>query len=165
VKLAEIFRDPERFFVDVDDMEIVATGEKYAEDQLRDDHGRFASEGGGQLATELRKHGGFTYQPISHDHPKSGFALSIHPDRERFYKSPKSVSPDRVKQFIRNNRDLLKDKSNYVGGWHRPDDGVFLDISRIVKSDSEARALSVAHRQDAYYDLATDKTVTVGAHK
>jgi hypothetical protein len=122
---------------------------------------------GEHLPHEAQEHGGFSYQPASRKSPTKGKILSIYPDREKIFK-PGTLTALAVRQFVKDNADLLADKGNYIGGWldvDPPGSGqVFIDISRIVDTDDEALELSKKYKQAAYFDLGSKTVVQVGAH-
>lgn len=136
----------------------------------RDASGRFTDVSGGELdisggaagrlAKSLREHGGFTYSPLNMDAPTTGKVLSIDPERVRVIERGVPVTPDDLQAFAEANRDLLADSSKHIGGWKDSTDGtVYLDVSTIVETDEEARALAQEHKQLAYFDLATGQEV------
>lgn len=145
----------------------------------RDEHGRFGAGGGGndpaplvhihqskakELVNEL-KAGGFTYQPLTDRSPSSGLSVSPYPDREKIM-TPSQVTPTALKSYVASNRDLLKDTTNHVGGWFDKEHNLtFLDVSKVVSSETEAAQLCKQFKQEAYYNLATGQTVYVGAHE
>ena len=63
--------------------------------------------------------GGFTYQPLAHDSLTEGYALSIHPERSAAFDASSLKLKDLTK-YVAKNKDLLKDKDNYIGAWHDP---------------------------------------------
>lgn len=105
--------------------------------------------------------GGFTYQPISDEEPKDGFAVSIYPERSVAFDFGKITFGDFIGYYQRN-RDAFMRGGHYLGAWHDPETGkVFLDVSVIAKTPGSARALAMAHDQIAYYSLRAGKSVTV----
>lgn len=131
-----------------------------------DELGRFATADGGMglggMFGRIRQpDGGFTYQPLTGAEPKTGYALSIFPDRS-FATDAKDLSLDDLDGYLDKNADLLADPNNYVGGWHDPATGkVFLDVSRVVTDEYEAATLARRHDQIAYFDLGRGASVTV----
>lgn len=105
--------------------------------------------------------GGFTYQPLTDQEPKAGFAVSPYPDRS-FAKPAQALKFADLVGYAKKNKDLLKQQDHYIGAWHDPDSGtVYLDVS--VMADDEAKAAKLALEKDqiAYFDLAHGKSVTV----
>lgn len=125
--------------------------------------GRFTSGAGvaSGLMQSLTANEGFTYQPTFSKSPKSGLALSIYPERAAILDA-KSIKGSDIKDYIAKNKDILADRSNYVGAWWDKASGrVFLDISKVVSTDAEAKALCEQHGQRAYFNLKTFDTVQV----
>lgn len=111
----------------------------------------------------IRKSGGFTVQPVTGDVPTTGYALSLHKDRERKL-DRESVTVDALAQYTVDNWDLLSREGNYLGGWYNPNDNqVYLDVSTVVKSAEEANDLGLGAKQLEYYDL--ERGVSVPVHE
>lgn len=105
--------------------------------------------------------GGFTYQPVTKEEPKDGFALSIYPDRS-FAKPATALKYGDLTRFVKRNADKLKDYDHYVGAWHDPQsDQVFLDVSMVTHDPKQAATLAKQHDQIAYFDLAKMESVDV----
>jgi len=127
--------------------------------------GRFGTVAGG--ATEMHglmgaiaATGGFSYRPGEHS-PTKGMVLSVHPEASKII-DVKDLKPKDIKDYIAKNKDLLKDKNNYIGAWHDKESGkIFLDVSTIVPDHATAVKLSNQYGQRAYYDLSTGTEVTV----
>lgn len=135
------------------------------EDHPRDADGRFtwAGEGtaAGELASEIRKQGGFTYQPITHIHPDTGKMVS-RPGHEKQFKGMATAL--QIKAYLDANAVEFKDPDAYAGGWFNPEDKTtYLDISERYETDAEAKQASIEAKQEAYYDLATGETTYVRA--
>lgn len=118
--------------------------------------------GGAGLANAVVEAGGFTYNPHGREHfPATGLALSIYPERSVII-TDRAVTRDDLRSFINKNEDLLADKSNYFGAWNDKEHGrVFLDISKVVQNEGEAKRLCEEHGQRAYFNLETFETVEV----
>lgn len=135
--------------------------------------GNFGHEGrpgeiGGSTATSgildaiQKADGGFTYNPLTGHSPTSGYALSLHKDRERVLNEMSLVH---LAQYAKDNNDLLSAADNYLGGWHNPEDGKFyLDVSTVVKNPSDAERLGREHHQLAYFDLSKGQSVPIEHH-
>lgn len=115
--------------------------------------GEVGGSSGNDLVDSVRKSGGFTYNTVTGDQPKTGYALSLHPEAE--YVTPvEKLTVVELAQYVKNHQDLLKEPNNYLGAWHNPSNGkVYLDVSTIVQSADEARRIAQEHHQLAYYDL------------
>lgn len=97
---------------------------------------------------------GFTYNPYKQEHIKSGFAVSIYPDRSDIIDA-KDLTPERLEKFVEANKDLLTRAENSVGGWYDKDSGkVYLDVSFTTPSRELAEFAGKAYNQKAIGDLA-----------
>lgn len=140
----------------------------WAEDQHpRADDGKFTDgEGGGpsfhQVVDRIQQpDGGFTYHAVTGAQPTTGYALSLHKDRERVVKA-QDVTYANLWNYAKDNWDLLNQDGNYFGGWHDPESGnVFLDVSTVVNGSAEAAKLGKANGQLAYFDLHAGKSVSL----
>ena len=127
------------------------------------DHG---NRGGG-LAEKALKEGGFTYNPVrikNRTAPSRGFALSVQKDKETAFDVtvPREQLKKKIVEFVRKNKDMIKEKGNFLGGWY--DDKtkkIYIDISQVV--DNRAKAVAAARKanQLAIYDLGRGKTIEV----
>jgi len=100
------------------------------------------------------KDGGFSIDVKTGHSPKSGFMVSIYPEREQKSHILSFTQHD-LNQYIVANLDILLQNGAFLGGWHDPaDDTVYLDVS--VKSDNLVDAVLLArkHDQQAIYDVA-----------
>lgn len=130
-------------------------------DQPRDEHGQWATTPSGIMGALQQSDGGFTYHVITGTTPTSGFALSLHKDREQVFDA-KDVTLVTLAQYAKANQDLLSQSENYLGGWHNPQDGkIYLDVSTVVQHASEAERLGREAHQLAYFDLAHGQSVSV----
>ena len=67
--------------------------------------------------------------------------VSIHRGREHIFEVDK-IKPSDIARYVRENKDLLKQKENYVGAWHDPSSGkVFLDVSVRATSSKDVSDL------------------------
>lgn len=108
--------------------------------------------------------GGFTWSPVTGS-PDGGYALSIYKGREATF-DVKSVTPKDLASYAKSNWDLISKPGNYLGAWHNPDDGkLYLDVSTVVGTEAEARALAKEHSQLAYFDLKGGKSVAMDSGK
>jgi hypothetical protein len=93
-------------------------------------------------------------------------ALSIYPEREQIF-SLEDITGKIIRAYIDKNMDLLLgDSENNVGGWLNASNGkVYLDVSRVVKTDREAIMLCKRSFQESYFDLKAGMERFIGAHK
>ncbi len=103
--------------------------------------------------------GGFSYSPKAGEEPKTGYAVSVHPDRS-VVKAAAEITPEDIAQFIVKNMDVLNTPEAHIGGWHDPETGmVHLDISIVTPDRVQAEALGKEHGQLAYFDFQEGKSV------
>ena len=119
-------------------------------------HGNWSQ---GRMAQQATDKGGFTYQPLTHDHPVTGFALSIMPEHEQvenFIGVQKSVIAGKIADYIKSKSAQLADPKVHVGAWwNKEGDGkLYLDLSVIVPTKEEAMTLGKQHGQMSAFDLA-----------
>lgn len=113
----------------------------------------------GVLAAIEQADGGFTYHAVTGEQPTTGFALSIHRDREQVMPSDEA-NVVALANYARKNWDLLSQPNNFLGGWHSPDDGrVYLDVSTVVKTAAEAETMARKAHQLAYFDLVKGQSI------
>lgn len=142
---------------------------KYNPAQPRDDQGQWTGTGlptlpkvEGILDAIGRPDGGFTYHAVTGEQPTTGFALSIHRDREAVMDDSQATVVA-LARYAAKNWGLLKESGNFIGGWHNPDDGkVYLDVSTVVETAEEADRLARAADQIAYFDLVKGQSIKIG---
>lgn len=130
--------------------------------------GQFCSDGDlNSVWTSLNERinkadGGFTVQPVTKEEPKTGFAVSIYPDRTVTFASAGKMSEAQFVKFVRDNKDILTQKDHYIGGWHDPSDGtIYLDVSVVKSTEDDARALAIKNNQISYFDFKNGRSVNV----
>jgi hypothetical protein len=139
-----------------------------------DARGQFSSTGGGlhsmspgEMASRLRTpDGGFTIDPVTGQEPTTGFAVSVHPDRSVQLDNVGKISSQNLLghmvAFREANADVLATPHNNIGAWHDPATGIgHMDISAVVPTAAEAHALSVKHKQIAYFDIVKGQSVAL----
>ena len=137
--------------------------------QLRDERGRWTGGTESSDAERLLESihdagGGFTYQATTGREPHGGYVVSPYPERS-VSKSPKTVTPDDVMDYLNANKDLLKQPDHYLGAWHDGGSGkIYLDVSVVKQKEVEARQLALEHDQIAYFNLNEFKEVIVNPH-
>lgn len=149
------------------------SAEKLDKNDCHDEQGRFCSGGGGDgaSATEttagtlydrLQREGGFTYQPVHQNSPRSGFVVSTSRENERVFNKA-DITPDTIKQYLDERGDVFKnDPEAHVGGWYDAEAGkVYLDVSKVVPDKETAAKLGREHNQEAIYDLGAGQTVII----
>src|SRR5512146_81215 len=137
-----------------------ARSQKYSPDQPRDEAGRW-TDLGGSIADLRFPDNGFTYSVITHSMPIVGYAVSLHKEREAKIPAATIDYPALV-EYVVKNADLLNQEGNWLGTWHNPDDGmVYLDVSTVLYSPSDAEVQGRAHQQLSYYDISKKKVVPI----
>lgn len=117
-----------------------------------------------QVVTDIHRSGGFTHDFNRGMTPTVGYMVSI-PGHERKIrmdgKSPRELTAS-IRRYVRENRELLRQEGNYVGGWVNPDNGVlYLDVSRVETDVKQARKTAKANEQEAFYDAQCGEEVFV----
>jgi len=97
--------------------------------------------------------GGYTIQPVTGDVPRKGFAVSIFPEHSMVLDS-KNVSLKDLVKYTFAKGEQFSDKANHLGLWQH-EGKTYFDVTRVVSTHEEARALSLKHDQIGYHDLAT----------
>lgn len=106
--------------------------------------------------------GGFTVDPRTGKDVKEGYAVAIYPDRSKEIPH-KAVNRQVIQDYAENNKDLLVQDGNMMGGWHDPDSGnVWLDVSRVTNDKREAISLAKEHNQIAIFDLGSGNSINTG---
>lgn len=107
--------------------------------------------------------GGFTIDPRTGAAEAAGFFVSVHPEHEVAIQIA-SVNPQSAMRYARQKQEILKQEGNFFGGWHDPETGIVsFDVSSKTQSAEEARRLSAAHGQVAFFDAQTFDSVEVDA--
>lgn len=112
------------------------------------------------------KTGGFTYNPNTGEAPTLGFSVSPYPEKSLAVETKSmndSAIRDQITGYAAKNRDALAVPGQYMGGWlDKGADGkggsLYLDVSIVTQSASEARSIGAAHDQIAYYDFQTGES-------
>lgn len=96
---------------------------------------------------------GITYHPVTNRTPRRGFAVAI-PDNEAMIIPLKDFNDAHVQKFLDDHRDVFEKNTNvFLGGWVE-DDQVFLELSQVYSSRTEARKVARARGEIAIWDLA-----------
>lgn len=104
--------------------------------------------------------GGYTVHTLTGGDVTSGYAVAVYPDREQQLTG--RVNPADISAYVFANADLAVRNGHSFGGWRDPETGIaYLDVSRVVATATEARALATEHGQVAYFDLNRGESVRV----
>jgi hypothetical protein len=169
--------DPARYIWDDDQFEVEGQAHRFNPKH------RPAGKGGGQFAPKLgavalqapsageitsledkARSGGFTYSTVSHKSPSKGFAFSPYPKRSKVIDT-KAMTPAVMRQYISDNQDLLSKRGHFLGAWREQADGVdriWLDVSVVAPTKTQAMQLGRQYNQIAAWDLAGGKEVPLG---
>ncbi len=132
-------------------------------DEPRDERGRWTSEGaaiGDAAAEAVRTVGGFTIDPKHATAATSGFAVAIKGHAatmpgDRFL-SDRTARTAFVKQWLRENRDVLSQPGSHIGGWIDTDTQlVYFDVSEVLSDRSAAIQAGCDRGEIAIYDLSS----------
>jgi SPP1 gp7 family putative phage head morphogenesis protein len=140
--------------------------EKYAPGQARDSRGRFTDGLGGAVSGIRHPDGGFTFNPLSGKTASKGYAVSPYPELEHVIsnvaKMPDDELRDAITAYAMKNRAIIARPDHYLGGWHDPDSGDgYIDVSIVRDTAEAAHQTAVQHKQKAYFDFQTGKSVDV----
>jgi hypothetical protein len=112
---------------------------------------------GGRLSHEMDTSGGFTYQPMSNQTPKTGFVVAAFPERQRRISRAEYAKDARgeIDRYDKAQRSFIaEDPQRHLGGWDDKVTGdVFLDVTVIKATEAEGRKLGRDTDQYAIWDL------------
>lgn len=111
------------------------------------------------LARELdAPGGGFTFDVWTMQPVTSGYAVAVVRDAEQQIQGP--VTRDDVVAYALRHAPTLRRPGMRLGGWRDGQTGIaYLDISCVVATREEARALAEEHAQLAFFDLNTGSEI------
>lgn len=96
--------------------------------------------------------GGFTVDPRTGGDVRTGYGLSVYPERERQIGG--KVTPEDIRQYAYDNADLLAIPGNLLGGWRDPETGIaFLDVSTVRHDRDDALFIARQNGQLAIFDF------------
>jgi hypothetical protein len=106
--------------------------------------------------------GGFTVDPHAGKDLKEGYLVAIYPDRSR---QVRSLNREEIREYVRENEDLLIQSGHTVSAWHDPDTGyVWLDVSMVTSDKRDAIQLAKEFDRHSVFDLGTGNVInTEGA--
>ena len=98
----------------------------------------------------------------------TGYALSLHPDRERIV--PATVGSVNLLGYLAqcadDNRDLLSLPDHYFGAWLDRDAGkIYLDVSTVAQDAVKAINLAVDNNQLAVFHLDSGTEIQTGVER
>lgn len=98
--------------------------------------------------------------------PNKGYSYSPYKGRETVIPTAEFHSPfgtARLKQFQKDNADLLSLPGHHVGTWSNPEDGkTYLDIVKVGAAHPDTIKAAQESKQLAVYDLQHNKEITTG---
>ena len=102
--------------------------------------------------------GGFTVDVITGHTPRTGYMVSIFPDRSKVISDP--IETLDLIVYVGQHHEILDEPGSYFGGWHDPHTGkIWLDISVRVSTRERAERLCQTYHQLAYFDLDLQHSV------
>ena len=104
--------------------------------------------------------GGFTVNQGDGSDVRTGYAVAVHPERERIF--DRNVTSNDLHEYIADAKDALSLPGRVLGGWRDPVAGrVYLDVSVVTASLSEAMTLARTTAQIAIFDLSAMESIPV----
>jgi hypothetical protein len=89
-------------------------------------------------------------------------AAAVFPERTRYVRG-RRLDPERVKKYVRQNLDMLRDPRYSVGTWYNEElDRVELDVVATLEDKKLAEQLGRRYNQTAIYDLEKGELITTG---
>jgi hypothetical protein len=90
------------------------------------------------------------------------YAVSLYPERTRRVKG-RTVDAERLRAFIADNLDLLRDPRNSVGLWYSEEEAqTYVDVSATLPDKATAVTMGQAYNQIAIFDLKRMELIDVG---
>jgi hypothetical protein len=114
-----------------------------------------------ELAQELKKNGGFTFDPRKGElHSAGGYAVANPPGSKSVVLNPNQNVIQGLQKAVAQNKDLLGQEGMMLGGWKDPDTGKhYLEVSHVTPSKEEALDLAKQRNEKAIFDLGTFENV------
>jgi hypothetical protein len=112
--------------------------------------------------------GGFTYSMIARRFRTTGKVVSPYEDlsREVSAEEYRTNGVEIIKEFMEANAEMLANPDHHLGAWRDIDDDgnevVWLDVTIVVDSSSNAAKIGKQHNQKAYWDLDKNREVPLG---
>ncbi|WP_459714404.1 hypothetical protein [Actinophytocola sp. KF-1] len=104
--------------------------------------------------------GGFTVNPSDGSDVRAGYAVAVHPERERIF--DRRVTSNDLHEYIAEAKDALSLPGRVLGGWRDPATGrVYLDVSVVTADLPVAMTLARETAQIAIFDLAAMASIPV----
>lgn len=126
------------------------------------------------LATQVRKQGGFTYNPLKHGSPKHGYVVALPREHgmERVYSTNTfkgAHAKEILKKFVTEVRDGIKHgdfkRNAHVGAWlDTKGNRVVLDVSEVYNNEQQAIKIGKQREQDAIYQIGVGE-IDLGRRK
>jgi hypothetical protein len=90
------------------------------------------------------------------------WSVGTYPERSENV-SDGEFTPERIRQFVQKNKDVLSKPDHAVGSWKDPDSGQnTLDVSKLIQDDVEAKRAGSAANQKAIYHLKRGELADTG---
>jgi hypothetical protein len=117
-----------------------------------------------KLFWSSRKRTGFTYSPIMHGSPKTGYVVSIWKQYEKPLKLSQ-ITAQTFRKFLDAHVSIFEQNPGaHLGGWYDKQTRRYvLDISKVEKNRQKAMQLGKKHKQDAIWDLLKGQEIRLAA--
>jgi hypothetical protein len=90
------------------------------------------------------------------------FAVSLYPERSVQVRG-RLIPARRLRSFLAQNQDLLRDPRIAIGTWYNEDDDTtYLDVTAMLSEREQAISLGQQYNQIAIYDLLRDEEINTG---
>ena len=114
---------------------------------------------------EMEPGGGMTIDPIDGTEPDTGIVVA-HPGHNKEFNYDEFMGPNGkkyLKQYIKDNRDLISQEGNYLGLWHDEDNNeMVLDVVEVFNDRDEAIQAGIDRNQQAIYDIGNNELIDTG---
>lgn len=104
--------------------------------------------------------GTFTLDPCTGTEPKCGYTVAVSPDAERYYTH--RITHEDISAFLCEHESDVLRPGTLVSGWRHGDSGVvYLYLTRVVSSRTEAAHQARKHGNAVFTSLASGTAVRV----
>jgi len=114
---------------------------------------------------EMEPGGGMTIDPIDGTEPDTGIVVA-HPRHNKEFNYDEFMGPNGkkyLKQYIKDNRDLISQEGNYLGLWHDEENNeMVLDVVEVFNDRDEAIQAGIDRNQQAIYDIGNNELIDTG---
>lgn len=146
-------------------VKLIPVMNKYSPDQMRDDHGRFSSEGlSGGDAKDLVSSDGFSINGTTFESASEGFMVARVRDGVVLDTPNVKTASEALRGFMNTHKEVFaKDPTLYVGGWLEKETGkLWLEFSDNIADESKAFELGQLRDQISIFDVKSGTTIETG---